>query len=330
MKFSFRLVDLDSTEESNIVSNFRVSDMFHTVNWFRVVRESGEGNFELLSLYNENNIEALIPIFWRSAGPIKWIDRAPATPYLFPTIVNRDYSRRSGRISDERQIFNNIATYIESRFNQASIFTGTELTDLRAFLWRGWKSQVRYTIICDIDDIEKMWEGLTPKVRSIIRKGEREGLKYIQDGDISITERLINETFRSQGRNPPLSKLFYEAFKKHIINEGYGFSPIIVGEDSSPQAGALVATFGDTSYYISAGLASYAHQSAGTLLLWNIMMSISGMVKYIDLCGANIRSIAHFKESFEGRLAPFYNITWKKNLLYHYFIKFLNRRYFPL
>jgi len=330
MKFSLRLVDLDSTEVEDIISSFKINDIFHTVNWFRVVKSSGDGHFELLLLYSEDSIEALIPLFWRCVGSLKWLDRAPATPYLFPIIKDRGHKRMSGKISYERHVLNDFAEYIEKRFHKADVFTNTNFSDLRTFLWRGWKSQVRYTIICNIDDTEEMWERLTQKVRGKIRKGENEGLKYIKDGDISIVERLINETFRFQGRNPPLSKSFYRAFKKHIVDAGYGFSPMIVDKNEKPQAGALVATYGDTSYHISTGLFKNAHQSAGTLLLWNIMKTLSGISVALDLCGANIKSIAYFKESFEGNLFPFYNVSWKKNLLYPQLIKLLSRRYFPL
>ncbi|MGQ9706703.1 MAG: GNAT family N-acetyltransferase [bacterium] len=330
MRFSFRPITLDNREEERVFSLLVSPDIFHSISWFRVLKDSGEGVLELKAVYNENNLEALLPLFYRKIGSIRWLDRAPATPYLYPIFIKRDEMRPSSSISHKRQVLNEIASSIEGKFKSARIFTSAQQVDIRAFIWRGWRSEVRYTILCEIDDVDRIWGRLSSKVRSIIKKGERDGLKFIRDGDIHLVRQFVNETFRAQGRRPPLSKSFFSAFQRHIIDAGFGFSPIVYDSAGKPQAGALIAIYDDRAYYISAGLSSNAHTSAGSYLLYNVMTSLSGRSKGIDLCGVNLRSIAHFKESFEGNIVPYYTVSWEKNPLFSTLIRFLKRRYFPI
>lgn len=330
MRLSFDEVDLDSKELEKFLSDVEADNIFHTIQWFRVISESGDGELKMVLASRDGNRVVLLPLFYRRVGPIMWLERAPSTPYLFPLMVEREGGRQSSRSSYIKQVFTEVARYIESRFHTAELFDSPGLNDMRPFVWRGWQTSVRYTLISKIGEIYEMWEGLSPKVRSIIRKGERDGLIYNEKGEIGIVECLIGESFRRQGRRPPLSKGFFRSFKRFIIDAGLGTSPVVTNRGGEPQAGALVATYGGTSYYISAGLSEDAHPSAGSCLLWNIMRGLSGSVEYLDLCGANIKSIAHFKESFEGELVPFYALYYQKSRMHSNIVNILKRLYFPL
>jgi hypothetical protein len=76
-----------------------------------------------------------------------------------------------------------------------------------------------------------------------------------------------------------------------------------------PVAGRFVTWEGDTAYDLLAAAFDAGRGPRGAYLMWRVLAEVGRRGLALDAVGVNVESIARFKESFGGRLTPYYVVT---------------------
>ena len=107
-----------------------------------------------------------------------------------------------------------------------------------------------------------------------------------------------------------------EAFLRALAAEFCGAGGTIFylpGEDGAPVAGRLVLWDDDAAYDLLAASFDAGRGPRGAYLLWREIQAAWHKGLPLDMVGVNVESIAKFKESFGGELAPYQRLTYYRS-----------------
>lgn len=183
------------------------------------------------------------------------------------------------------------------------------LLDTRSFK-KDWIIKPNYTYILDMEKIRKT--GLPiyvgKKVRNIIKMAR----KKIKIKPISAKEfyKCYSETYKRQGKTPPLSKILFE--KLHQLENATFLGSFI---DRKLAGGMTFVDYMDTSYYITSGtIEKFNKSNSSEFLLYSQLEGLinNRQIKYVDLFGANVEKVAYFKAAFEPTVRLYFSLNYAK------------------
>jgi len=87
------------------------------------------------------------------------------------------YRPDPGKRGSEAESFNMkcselLIEYLQKNYGNVFLVHGPGFRDVRPFTWAGWRESVRYTYVVDISDIDRVWDMLERRVRTVIRNAE--------------------------------------------------------------------------------------------------------------------------------------------------------------
>ena len=180
---------------------------------------------------------------------------------------------------------------------------------LEPFRMHNFTIQERKTFILEIDNEEEMWKRIKPAKHRQIRKAVRSEVFVTNDEpDINAAYNLVQNTFVHHGTICPITfRMFKSIFK---ITDPKFYCAYETANKDKLLGFVMTNTWKDTLYYtvasadkvgLSVGVPSY--------LIWQIMCDcLKQGIKYIDLVGANIESIAKFKAGFSPVDKNYYHL----------------------
>jgi len=214
------------------------------------------------------------------------------------------------------EVADELAAWCEDHAAWTRIVLPPEMIDARAFIWRGWRAEVRYTYRTSAADdaATAMHENARRQVKKAARLTVAcpEGVEAVR-----ALAAVIEPTFRRQGEPLPTPAAAWRAYLDALV--GLPSVRIVAAFDGETPHAAMALGF-DThrAYELLAGTSEEGLASgASALVMQAAMREAAACVGELDLAGANIPSIARFKRGFGGRLVPYIAVshagsTWSR------------------
>ena len=202
---------------------------------------------------------------------------------------------------------------LKRRFKNMSLNLNPAISDVRPFIWSGFKIAPRFTYIKSLNTSSNY----PTDVKSSIKKALDSGVEFIK---ISYSEELLRKNMLFLSKDKLLSKdkvnnilKFFNYLKSTGMIEFYVCSlrnniiasGIVLVDDENKVA--------YTAFVNKVELNVFGNHSIHTFLYDGIFKSLSQRGYQIaDLLGANVYSISKFKGKLQGDLFTYYNVDYTK------------------
>lgn len=183
----------------------------------------------------------------------------------------------------------NLHRYIYQDLAEGKGVTPYEQKDVIRLIEAIYHLLLKYTYIVDIEDMQKVADGLEQRTRDDIRKCEQE---VFTADDILRFDELHRSSRPDRKINTQYIKRLYNRLQPNV-NLYF-----------TKSAGAMISWDKDTAYYLLAGRDKRQRPDGSPAkILFEAMKDMNKMgIKEFDLCGANKPNIVMFKKGFGGRL----------------------------
>lgn len=227
--------------------------------------------------------------------------QTPYVGYLLDPVLGE---KLSDQVSRQSETLSALAGWMSRSFQFQHLINAPHLEDARPLIQAGYQLSPRFTYVLNLKlPAEELWERFDGSVRRQIRKAERANFELSANFDLSQGYSLFEGTFTRRGGKCPVSWEFFQE-----IAGGETLAPwreIFCAHEEGRLAGFVVLLkFESTLYYALASTdAEYLSKGVSSLLIWEIVRTFSNQEwSTLDFVGANIPSIARFKEGFNPKL----------------------------
>jgi len=295
--------------------------------WDRLVEDSQQGTifqkscwleasgveFGIYGYFKGGQLFAGIPLVYRRLSPgIKSIFHPPLTPYL-GIVFKEIKSKYVRRISNEKNISSIFAKRIKEDFDDIYIKFTPYVTDLQAFVWQGFLSDVRYTYILHIEDVESAWNNMSPERRNNVKCAVGKGICIENGGSFNEFFSLQQKSFERQGKNIDFESTVFQFNRFFTKCDRYNLF-LARNRDGEAIAGVYLVWDNKRSYYILGGYDyEKSHHGAHVFALWEAIKFTREKLglKQFDFEGSMIPAVEKFFRKFGGILTPYYTVTWQ-------------------
>ncbi|MFT4778547.1 MAG: hypothetical protein ACJAU0_001542 [Flavobacteriales bacterium] len=208
----------------------------------------------------------------------------------------------------KKKVLTAIAAYLLKREEKIiSIPFPPSIQDMQPFIWKGFKSSVKYTYHLDLKGDQKALDKFSSKTRNSINKGVKSGVKLNLSPMIDSVLTCLNNNAKQQGfsyEQQVLSQLVSLSLK------GKGKTAIAIF-DGIDVATAVTIADAKQAYYLFGGInRSTSVQGALGFVLMELMNHHQKRgVEVFDFEGSMIPAVENFFRSFGGQQIPYYVIA---------------------
>lgn len=171
------------------------------------------------------------------------------------------------------------------------------------FYWRGFKQTARCTYtLDDLSDLQRIWDGFAPNVRSNIRKAENASLR-VETCSIDTVFDMEVRTFGRQKKKLNSQRLaeLQRLFNASESNDAGKCFAAVDGAGRIHAATFIVWDKNRTYYLAGGGDPELRNSGAQSLLVWHSIQFASQRSAVFDFCGSVIEPIERFVRSFGSK-----------------------------
>ncbi len=307
--------ELDSWDE--FVAGSPQGSVFHTTAWKHVIEKSGEGELAFWGCFEDRMLCGGVVFLERERHGQRTAVTPLLTPYCGLLLDEPAGEKFSDQISRDTRVAATLAGALTDHFSYVNLMNSPALHDVRPLTDAKFELIPRFTYLINLClPVDELWQRLDGSVRRQIRKAERSDFEVTDNLNVEEGFTLFGSTFTRRGETNPISRAFFEEIveserlreKRRIfcaIRQGRLESFIVSLSDTETTHYALAAT---DEAALGEGVSSY--------LVWEMIknQATEGM-KTLDFVGANIPSIARFKEGFNPRLQIYFHAQYFSSAL---------------
>jgi CelD/BcsL family acetyltransferase involved in cellulose biosynthesis len=298
-----RMPDSEAPSWDQVVARFAAATVFHTHDWMTAVGRLFGVEKLPLGVFQSGRMVGAFPTFRARKGPLR-VMAAPlggwATYYGGPLV---DASLQSAVLKAFDALLN------QGRIDYAEI-RYPHLSAVEALREQGYYVEEKHTYVLSLDQpIDQLWKGMKSACRRAVRKAQRSGVEVIEPDHKSFLEdyyELAKDTYRKSNRLPPLSARQL-GMVWDTLNETQRVKVLLARHEGRVIAGAIFLLFQDKIYYWDgASCRDGLSLRPNNLIHWILIeWAVGHGYRTYDMLGANIPSIARFKQTFGCGLQPF-------------------------
>ena len=297
--------------------------LFSTSLWLEVLNKYPDGKAKLIGVFGSNELLGGILLYDREKTFLNIMAYPPLTPFTTILFKESKTSKLSKIESSQKKIITLINDYLNKNYNYIALQLEPSITDIRHFLWTGWKSSVNYTYEIDLSNIKYLWEKIDKDAKYEINKAKKSNVEVSESNDIDEFLVLYEKTFLKQNLKMPLNKDFLKEMFEILSRKNKCRLYLAKTKENEIISGALTTWDDKKSYYLLAASDPVAKLGANYLLLWHIIEDMSRKFNKMDLVGANIPNIIKFKREFATKLVSYYVVEKYSS----FFVKVLDKLY---
>ncbi len=277
------LTEENYTEWNEFVETSPQGTIFSTTKWLCLLNQP----FKIYGYYKNGKL---------FGGMANFDQLAPLTPFqgiLVGDVVGAKYITT---LSLHNEIANALMPYAPKQF-----YNHWSFPDIRPFKWAGWQSDIRYTYVVDLTDMDKLWGGLEKQTRYEINHA-RKTYQTFMTPEVGVFNSLYSETFKRKGIERPIDSEMVQ--RLYFVLNAAIFCSLSLDSVGSM---AVIVEDNKRAYYLLGASDDTGHTSS--LTLWTAFEWLARVgVKEIDLVGCNNEQIGLFKRGFGGKLTPYYGV----------------------
>lgn len=313
-----RVAELNPDEWAQLEREAVQSTPFHTQEWLTILEHTYHAKILRLGFFEGEQLIGGLPVLvmrkfiYQVAGsPLD----GTVTPYQGPICLDPlNYEKLFKSFWD-------YAEYSKWDFVQMTPFPRAEVeacqSNSRYFRW-----EARQTICLNTRPGEaELLRAMNRKCRNEVRQAVVRGA-VVEEVDASQRQwietyyQMSVEMYRRQRRPPAISKRFFENVSA-ILGASGKMRVLFAKYESQVVAAAIFLIHRNVLYAWDAVSArAYSHLRANNLIYWTIIRSAHAIgLETFDMLGANIPTVARFKEGFGGSLVAYDSFLRSKGWL---------------
>ena len=185
------------------------------------------------------------------------------------------------------------------------------ITNWLPFYWQGFEQTTRYTyVIEDLTDINKIWDGMLPNIRTDIKKAKnRFGLQIRTDLGLDAFLDVNELTFSRQGMKLPYTRDFVRRLDNACKDNNARKIFFAQDKDGRIHAALYIVWDENSAYYLMGGSDPELRNSgANSLCMWEAIQYAATVTKRFDFEGSMIEPIERFFRAFGAKQVPYFQI----------------------
>ena len=284
--------------------------LFHLTSWLK----SFKNQFGILGCFNKaDELVGGVPAQFTRTLNFSVIRPSYFIPYSGP-VIRESEGKRFTRLSSYKKIVEPLAQTLADSFWFARIKMHYVIKDIQPFLWTNFVTDIRYTYIVDLEDLDSAFMEFDVDRRNDIRKGNRDGLNCEESDNIEEFIPLLLRSLDVQGikwSTQRVSQLRDCFSTSNSMGQGKLF--FVRDSNGNLLGGAWLVWDQYRSYYLLAGMdRSRGNRTCIPTLIWKAMQFTKQTLglRWFDFDGADVPHIEAFTRAFGGQLVPCYLATW--------------------
>ena len=279
--------------------------VFSTSAWLECAQEAIDRPVRLYGCYHKGNLVAGVTGIERKRGPFRFFttpDLCPHGGFLYAPVASDSPARTESEHSAATKV---LAEFLTQRYDSLQITHAPDIVDMRDLIWSKWDVQPRYTYYIPLGDPDAIWNQVERRVRTVIRKAEKEGCQLRQVEDVALLRRQYELIYAAQPEGAPVSPEVVERFAAAAQKKGLTETQLIESTSGEPASIVTFVKGFDCMHAWVAGADPAFRDSGATSLLYWKFLEQSDSASF-DFVGANMPGIALFKRGFGGELTPYF------------------------
>jgi len=226
---------------------------------------------------------------------------ALATQYLGFLLSPSSSTKLSEIVSDQQEIINEGLNYLEKNYDEINLVLPVDFLEIRPFNQRNYSVIPQMTYYLNFENEGELWDRLDGSLRRQINKADTMGFSFEQNFSSNEFQSILKATFsrKSDQIIIPLEIITGAVEEESLKDNRYLFC---AREKPGGKmiAGILILFDSKRCYYSLAGTDSdFLSTGVQPWLIWQTLKYLrSHKITTLDFIGANIPSIARFKEHF--------------------------------
>jgi hypothetical protein len=213
----------------------------------------------------------------------------------------------SQHTSRDLEIQSALVAYVESLgYDRVILKSRSTVTDVRAYLARGWQASLSYTYVVPVGDLRAQWQRVDGNLRRLIKRcTETDRLNFTDDDDFAAFYRLHALTLGRRRVATYLPEAAFRQFFQRTHASGLTRLQHARLPDGTAIASQLVLLGNNkVSHTACAGMdPEYARLGATAFLRWRGFEALAQLgYEANDLTDAALNSVTHFKSQLGGAL----------------------------
>jgi len=233
---------------------------------------------------------------------------APRPLLYYNGILLRHYETRypSERTGRHLKTLEALETALAGRgHSHLTLASPCSLTDVRPFAAAGWDVQPRYSYVVDIGDLAALWSRMEQNLRRLVKRCEREGMTFHEDGDFDAFFRLHASIMGRREHGHYLPESVFRGFVEEL--RAASLCRLYEARTASGRviASELVLLGPNPVCHIAAAATDQEFQRSGVsaFLRWKSFEALSALgYAGVDLTDAALNPVTHFKSQLGGEL----------------------------
>lgn len=303
------MVRLLEPEEFNqwdtMVGESPQGSIFSKTFWFAAISSTFNLGYKLYGCYKGPSLAGGVGVFYTK----RWGKTMAFSPKLTPYtgMLTKDFSSKKGKeLVHNLEITEELIKVLEREYNYLHLVHHWGYKDVRPFTWAGWDSVVHYTFTIPLSNPEGLMDGFDYQVRKQINKGNRQNLVCYNSDDFEKFYYLLEMTYAKQNLLVPVARGQFLSLSKFLKDHCRLY--FVKDQEGRVLAGRIILTDSTGAQdWVAGAEPAFLGTGATPYLLWHILQDLGRDYACLDLNGANIRTIARFKQNFGGALTPYYS-----------------------
>jgi len=178
------------------------------------------------------------------------------------------------------------------------------------FIWHGFDVSVGYTYVLDSgSDIDQVWQGLLPKIRTDIKKAGRT-VTVSEHNDVLVLLSQIDKTFGRQNKTRNYSDEIVIRLDNALRDRSQRLILVAKDEEEKVHAAAYFVWDGNAMHYLlGGGDPDLRNSGATSLLLWQgIQVAVEKNLPF-NFEGSMVEGIERFFRGFGAKQVPYLRIS---------------------
>jgi hypothetical protein len=264
------------------------------------------GRFAVLGVRHGDELAGGVALYESDSRYGRYVSPRPLLYYngvLLRRYETRYPSEQTSRHLKTLEVLESAVT--QRGYARLTLASRSSLTDARIFLAAGWGVVPRYTYVVKIGDLGSLWNRVERNLRRLVKRCEREGMSFHDEGDFDSFFRLHASTMDRREHQQYLSEAAFRGFFQQLRA-----ASLCRLFEARAQGGRVIASLlillgPNPVCHVGAAATDGEFRRSGVsaFLRWKSFEALSAL-GYVaaDLTDAALNPVTHFKSQLGGEL----------------------------
>jgi len=305
------LTEPEYPQWDQLVDRSQQGTIFHTSGWITTVSKNLAIDHLIIGVFKKSDLIGGCFFYLKKKFHLFTIasTQVPLVPYGGFVISPSERTKVQRTESREHEIISLILEKIKTlNFAHTMITNGPGFTDIRPFIWRGWREGVAYTYVLSLEG--DILSAVSYAARKKIQKAQKTGITAKKEYDPGVYWDLTEKTYEKQRSEAPFKKEYLVSLMTMLIRNNLGEMWIARTPEGEPAS--AVFTLYDTKMahtWVGANDPEFKNTGVGPFLFFEIFMDLQNRgFHQVNVMGGNNPHLAQFYSNFNPRLVPYYSV----------------------